>query len=296
MTSLKFTLLITYSILTSSILAQNLEIARIRGEITNQTNRETLKKGSQFKKSDAIIFSKDSDRIAAFDKKNGEFYVISPKRDLNTPYYYLLQGRVKGRPGAITSSIGLINHINEKLNYLVIGDSCKIQVSPTAFPMNQDTFFYIRYVYDGEVINKRLPFKGNTLTIDKNDLFKAQFDKGEKYEVDTIISIPYQEIQDFHLGHFDQVNRRAIKFYDPSQPDFPVNKQMRSTIPIKLKFLNTILLKEEVNSLIFGIKTTNPKIKSKQLNEGIHDCLEKIYSGKIEKTNLVEWLDANFKD
>ena len=92
MPSLKFFCFITFFTLISSIQAQYLETSRIRGNIINHTNKETLKKGSQFKKTDDIRFLKNSDRIAAFDKKTGQLYIVYPTSNDLLPTYYTVQG------------------------------------------------------------------------------------------------------------------------------------------------------------------------------------------------------------
>jgi len=156
--------------------------------------------------------------------------------------------------------------------------------------MNADTFFYISYAYEEEIINKKLPFKGNKLIIDKKNLFAAAFDKEEKYGIDTTIQIEPSTIRHFEFRYFDAANQQHITFYDPSQPD---SLQHRSFIPIQLKFLDTNLLKEEVQFLISNFKEKNPDVTSHQLSEKVHAVLEEVYAGKIEEHNLINWLKSS---
>lgn len=288
--SIVFLLNICFSI---TAFSQNYTVARIKGQITNQTTQQLLKRGSDYQKADKLQFSHSSNRIAVFDK-TGQLYIVAPTKARSRsaiPSYRRIQARIKGRDGEIMNEIDLINHIGEEKSYLIAGSRTKIKLSTAAFPMNQDTFFYIRYTYDEDTINKVLAYEGNQLIIDKTTLFTAKYEAHEKYGVDTTIQINPVAIKAFEFRYYDYKNQQPIYIRDRRLAD---DLQMRIFIPIRLKFLNTKILKEELDFVIPSIKKNEPNKSSKALSSQIHAYLEEQFEGALKAKNLKEWLKVNY--
>ena len=75
---------------------------------------------------------------------------------------------VATRSGAIINMIDLKNVFAD--NYVII-EEVRMKIGKDAFPMNDETFFYVNYDYNGEEISKMLKFSNDTLIFSKADIF-----------------------------------------------------------------------------------------------------------------------------
>ena len=65
--------------------------------------------------------------------------------------------------------LDLKNHFNG--NYLII-DEAKVKVGGKDFTQNEGNFFFLRYDYNGETINKKLSSSGDSLILNSSEIFK----------------------------------------------------------------------------------------------------------------------------
>jgi hypothetical protein len=129
--------------------------------------------------------------------------------------------------------------------------------------MNENNFFYIRYVYKGDTINKRLLYSNDTLTIEKKSLLTVD---GKP--------IPNPEIslmEIFYLQKGETTKRVLINSFDPV-------------------FLNEDDLKSEVNIIL---ESMQKKDKSAKIDE-IISYISEMY-GKPNRENITEWLEKNIR-
>ena len=273
---------------TSILSAQTFTILKQRGQVLNQNTRQYLQEQDSYQGTDILEFSHSSDRLLV-DNQDNDLFLVSPTTidGKLMPQYQALSAYTQGRPGKITSSIGLIQHINETEPYLILGGACHIAISPYSFPVNADTVFYIRYLYEGETVDKILPYDNGVLSIAKNHLFQAKYYADEKYGVDTTIYIPYQEATQFELGYYDLKNGSSIPFFDPSQAD---ENQYRISIPIQLTFVEDAVLQKEVLFFQDGLNDLFPNLTQRQRLQRLQVYLETAFMGKLEQENLINAL------
>jgi hypothetical protein len=160
----------------------------------------------------------------------------------------------------LMTSTDLKNYFSEKL---LIIDRMELKISNVLFPMNNNAFFFIRYMYNGVEINKKLPNKNDTLIIDKKDL----------YTIDGK-PIPNPDIQQMSLYYYvtEGANSTAtlISTFDPL-------------------FVDKTQIKGEVQVIISTMKG-----KSYEAIFGeVFDYVSGFY-GKIEPAYLEEWLKEEF--
>ena len=239
---------------------------------------------------DTLVCSDSTSLIAVIDHEESVFLVYPERKDsmFLMKKYEEVNFKTSGRNGIITSTPGLILHINEHSNYLILGDSCEVKLSSKAFPMNRDTFFFIQYMYEGEVVNKKLGFEGKYLIISKKTLFTVIFEEDEKYGVDTIIQISPEQIKEFKFRYYNQ--GKDFLFIDTSQPD---DLQKREFIPIKLVFLDDEELREKISFFLNALTTTFPEDNQDKLLGRIKGFLQVYYKGKIEEKNFKKWIERN---
>lgn len=78
------------------------------------------------------------------------------------------------------------------------------EVSPASFPLNENRFFFVRYTYRNEPINKKLPYTGSVVRIDP-----AAF-----YQVDGK-PIDAREVRDCMLYYLKGQEQLAIGAFEP---------------------------------------------------------------------------------
>lgn len=287
-------LVFAFLLLFNSMLGQineEYEVINYRGSIFNETTQDYLKKKSLYQKKDQLIFSKDDCRLAVLNQA-AQLFIVRPFLDkgIFVPKYRMLPFYKNGRNGVITNSISLNLNVNEDSLYLVVGEKCQVEISPHFFEMREDNFFYLRYYWQGDTINKKLPIKDNALIFSKSEIFSARYNSEEpRFGKDTIVTIPEEEASGFEL-HCVCDNPYSV-FSNPGLPD---DLQNRTYLPIRLQFLDTEVVKKEV-AFLLDVLAHKEGVPEGQILDRIHAGLESYFNGKIEKGNLKDWLDEYFR-
>lgn len=269
------------------------EVISILGTVINKTKKDTLKEASIYKATDRLHFIDEEAFMGVADQDGNTFMVmIHPEED--TIQYESIPLARGGRPGKITSSIDLILHFAEDTRYLIIGNETQIEFSPSAYPMNADTFFYAKYNYPGiqDPINKQLPSDSVFLTFSKEEIFKANFSKSEiigpGVDGDTVLIFDPKLAFQFEFRRYTRNGGGAhITFFDPQQPD---EKQNRLFIPFKPVFLDNPGLINEVAILYQSLQASRTDQGLKSHLQTIKEYIENKYQGQVYLPNLEAWM------
>jgi hypothetical protein len=141
----------------------------------------------------------------------------------------------------------------------VVLDKDAVFIDHNIYPIDNDHFFFFRYVYKGEEINKKLPSSSDTLIIDKKDLYTVD-GKPIPSPDNTLIKLFYMNgASAMPVAEFDLI--------------FPDTKQ----------------LAEEVKVIL---DTYTEKTPSQKISE-INNYLTEEY-GKVNHPSLLSWLEKNF--
>lgn len=299
------------------------EVVYVKGTVKAPKTNQLLKKGSTFsaRYKDQLSFMGKQDFLITLEQSKKRNYVVRPHPNQDKVLLQLIPYRVKNRPGYILSGVDLVNYLNEGGNYLVIGKSTYIPINPREFAMNQDTFFYLRYNYWGESINKKLPISKEGLLLHRDSLFQARFTLEEYYrqilkDKETIIPHPKQDIniqispdsitsvhyryidvQNFKfdtityitnvaLYHRDGKNQQNIKIDAPSNPNNN-STQLRPFLPFNLVFLDD----KRIEKMIFPLIESGFFNSDVELVERVTAFLEEQFEGKLAEENVKQWLE-----
>jgi hypothetical protein len=163
---------------------------------------------------------------------------------------------ISSRSGSLSNSADLSTNFSGK--YVVL-DNQRIPIDRRNYPMDKDHFFFLRYIYKGEEINKKLAFSGDTLTIDKLNLLTVD-GKPIPGADNTSIKLFYRKgTESLFISDFDLI--------------FPDMKQ----------------LKKEIEIILTEIKEKPVKTKIGEINSYINE-----FYGKVQRENLTGWLETNF--
>lgn len=194
--------------------SQEYQVLHVKGEIVREKDGTMLKPGDKIGEQEKVKF-KSADAMAAVLNKDKGRYILKPgnseskKNDL----VYVLKSTISPVRGGMSSRAGGINNdIDFKLYfsqapYVWAGDKLRIAVSPAAYPMNDEAFFYISYEYEGEVVNKQLGFEDDFLFFEKSDLLQVDGNTVDAADIDGYELYYYQDSEEesTHIADIDFV-------------------------------------------------------------------------------------------
>ncbi|MEN8250055.1 MAG: hypothetical protein ABFS32_14075 [Bacteroidota bacterium] len=161
--------------------AQEYTVLQIKGEITRVSTGKLLKQGDKISDDEKISFKTNNAMAAVLSTTKGR-YIIKPKQEeleKSNDLVYVLKSTVTPvRGGMSTRAAGIQNALDLKMYfsekpYVWVGEEIRLEVSGVAFPMNENNFFFISYVYNDQVINKMLGHDNEDLILKKKTLFEV---------------------------------------------------------------------------------------------------------------------------
>ncbi|MFY0651924.1 MAG: hypothetical protein JXQ96_07825 [Cyclobacteriaceae bacterium] len=154
--------------------AQTYTVIHAIGKIYESKSGKYLTKGMRLSESAELKFETSGAKAAVLSSKRGRF-VIQEKSSSSSgqgELAYALaavlspaRGRLSTRAGGINNQLDFQKKFGEG-PVAIVGDEYKVAVSPTAYPMSDNKFFYASYSYNGEPINKKLSRDGDSLVFD----------------------------------------------------------------------------------------------------------------------------------
>jgi len=234
------------------------KVIKVNGEIIVKRSGKALVTGDELLASTPLDFKTTESRAAVVSPTKGRFVLTAASQGGKTN---LVPGmnNVASRSGALLNMIDLQNHFTG--DYVIL-DRNMLKISKEAYPMDEKNFFFLRYVYNGETINKRLTFRGDYLSMERAAIF-------------TIDNKPVEVKDQLSCSLFYRVSEsnenRLISSFTAVFPD-----------------LNA--LKSEFQ-IVFD---NNAGKKTSEKVDEVMGYLTEFY-GKADKDNLNRWLNSNFK-
>lgn len=239
------------------------KVISVNGEIIATKAKVTLENGVEVNSDDNFDFRRPNSRAAMINAERGRIVLTEQNAAdaFSRAAFAPAMSSVSSRSGAVSSIAELQSVFTDKM---LIIDEIEVQVGQELFPMEDQKFFFIRYSYNNEIINKRLPFKGDILKIDKDEL----------YVVDgKPISSPD--------------TKEVSLYYHKKTDDKPESILIASFEPV---FVSGESLKPEVKIII---NEFDGQPNEKVLAE-IYDYLKSFY-GNVDRTHLETWLKKEFE-
>ena len=153
-------------------------VIKVSGSILIQSTGSALGIGTAFSQNEDLLFKIPESRAAVINPKRGRFLLTSNNMSEfkdSKSNFLPATGNISAR-----GSDNILN-ANDLTTFFegnfVVFDKVKIKISPAFFPMNAQKYFYIRYLYKNETINKKLAYNSDTLIINKNELLYCAWGK-----------------------------------------------------------------------------------------------------------------------
>lgn len=250
----------------SAVNAQSpFKVISVNGEILAKKANQKLQNGLEVKSDDNFSFIVPNSRAALINPDLGR--VILTEQNATNAFakaaFAPAISTVKTRgsiDGLITTRLQLSTFFSENI-YII--DRLEMRISNAVYPMNNSGYFFIRYNYKGEEINKRLAYAGDTLIIDKKELYTIDGNP-----------IPNPEVNEMKLYYYEIVGDNAKAAFISS---------------FNIVFVPAEQLKSEVEVIIGSLKG---KPYDKILAE-VSDYINSFY-GTMEPSYIESWLNKEF--
>ena len=237
---------------------ENFKVIKVNGTILLKARGISLETGTVFSEKEDLLFRSDDATAAVINSQQGRLVLTSKNHDLSSarsnqmPSMY----NIGSRGVALHNEFDLGDYFSGKH---VVLEKEAVEVDAMKYPMDENNFFFLRYNYKGEEINKKLSFSGDTLFIDKSTLF-------------TVDGMPIPSADNTSIKLF---YRRGAESIIISEFDliFPDMKQLTKEIEIIITEMSG--------------KPVNQKISE------VDSYMTDFY-GKVTRDNLTRWLEINF--
>ncbi len=234
----------------------NYQVIRVDGMITFIRTGKLMARGDVFPENEKLKFKTQKSRAAVISKLNGR-KILTASESTGKGQLLPAMNNVASRSGAIINAIDLRNHFSG--NYLLLSE-VSLQINKESFPMDESKFFFIRYDFQGEAINKKLSHEGDVLKIETNELFRIDGTPIDRTKISQMILFYRDGSKNTQVGEF--------------APVAPMDED----------------LKAEVEIILAQTSATDKAEKT----EEIQSYLTEFY-GKVNQEDLSRWLSGHFK-
>ena len=259
-----FSFLFLFLLFSTVYSQENFKVIKVNGTILLKQKNISLETGTVFSEKEDLLFRNEDATAAVINSQKGRMILTSSNHDLSAARSNYLPSMYNLSTRGVNSSNISLDNLEDIQNHFsgkyVILEKEKIVMDNKTFPMNKDSFFFLRYIYKGEEINKKLEYSGDTVIIDKQNLFTID-GRPIPSPDNTSITLYYHKGSDsYQISEFDLI--------------FPDMNQFKKEIKIILDEIKNKSLKEKVG----------------EVNGFINEFYGKVYYG-----NLVSWLSENFE-
>lgn len=255
-----------FIVMSIQLYAQNpYKVISVNGEILAKKANIKLQSGIEVKSDDNFAFIIPNSRAALINPKLGRIILTEQNATdaFSKAAFAPAISSVKTR-GTINTSIFSKNQLVSLFSdQLCIIDKLEIKISESLFPMSSNAYFFIRYIYKGEEINKRLSFKSDTLIIEKNELYTIDGNP-----------IPNPDVKEMKLYYYEIMGKNAKATYLSS---------------FNLSFISGDMLKHEVKVILDAMAKES---YDKKIAE-VYDFVTQFY-GAIDIDYLEKWVNKEF--
>lgn len=166
-------LIIVFMSIGLSVHAQTYTIIHTIGKIYESESGKYLSKGMRIDESAKLKFESEGAKAAVLSSSRGRFVIqkqeaAGTKNEMSYALASVLspaRGRLSTRAGGINNKLDFEKKFGDG-PVAILGSTYKVAISPTAYPMDDNKFFYASFTYNGEPINKKLSNEGDSLVID----------------------------------------------------------------------------------------------------------------------------------
>jgi len=142
---------------------------------------KSCRAGDSFFSADTVQWITPDQIAKVYDENKGKLKVISAslmeKSGNKSIWDYLVStNRLSTRAGKLLNTIDITEYFNRNIGVLV-----RLSVE-SYLPVDENRFYYVNYIHDGESIDKKLPVDGNSIVID-HSIFTIDGERKDTFNV-----------------------------------------------------------------------------------------------------------------
>jgi hypothetical protein len=208
-------------------------IVQTKGDIIIKKTGQVLRKGDKIKAEEVIEFRPADARAIVISSQKGTLILQRPQHAAkkDSELVYMVKSSLLTSSGVLGTRNGPISSMTELKNYLTKGnflvlDTAKIAINTQAIPLSKDQYFFIRYNYLKQNINKKLEHAGSHVLIDWNLLSVD----GQK--------VPADSCQNFTMYYRNEKKNESVPVtrFSPLFPDIDkINSEAKLIIDVLRK-------------------------------------------------------------
>jgi hypothetical protein len=199
------TFIAIWLLLAAPLLAQTYTVVKAHGQVSLPSNsKKILKREDKFKAA-PLQFATTKDFLVVLDEKEAAFLLYSGAT--LKKYKSKSLPPIGTRPGLILSDLQLRQFLNENDSLLLLNGGFSLVLGKEAFPMDENHFFYVQYIWKGDTIAKRLGYRGDTLLIEDRELYKVDNNPVDPKEVSEKCTFWYRNEQTQESVAYPGLNR-----------------------------------------------------------------------------------------
>lgn len=167
-------ILLAAFILACNIQAQtNYKVIKVNGTIQYVRTGSQMTLGDIFADNENLNFESPNSRAAVINPEKGRF-ILTPRSASQLSgaksNFLPAMSNISTRGGALNS----LNDIqNQFTGPVAILHQASWHINPYQFPIDENSFFYLQYQYNGEQINKKLLSEENNLVLSRDEILKV---------------------------------------------------------------------------------------------------------------------------
>ena len=183
--------------------AQTYSVIHIKGKLVDKVTGKEISRGDKIDEETEIIFDSPDALAAVISSERGRF-ILKPGSNNDSKQSSELMGFVKNmilpaqgglstRGGAINTLFDLKNYLGSR--FLILGDRTLIGINTNTLPMDENNFFYLRYNYKKETINKRLSTTDDSLIFNWREIYTIDGNEIEYNRETQVILFYYNQLE-----------------------------------------------------------------------------------------------------
>jgi hypothetical protein len=237
----------------------NYRVIKVNGSIIYVRTGNNMTQGDVFTEDEDLSFQTPNSRAAVINPTSGRF-ILSPDNyeNLSTAKSNFLpaMSNLSTRGGIINNMTDLQNQFSEDI---VILCEAGYFLNPYKFPMNENQFFFLKFKYKDEEINKKLSFDQNKLLFSREEILKVD-------------EMPIKEIDNPDI---------SLYYYNNGVPEYI--SDFRLVLP-------------DIEKLDTELKIILDESPGKSFNQKVNDISGYIFEfyGKPDKQDVINHLGKTF--
>lgn len=269
-----FTVLLSAAALSFAESPEAFHVIHVKGTILLKDTGRQVEVGDRVTAETELVFATEDAVAAVISREKGRFTLRADKlaseeqtselagfvKECFFPSRKLTSSR-GGNRFRKTNRSGLIrSDFSEEL--LLLTESMKIKVNPLLFPMHTQAFFYVRYLYQGEEINKKLRYEKDIVFFERDSIYRV----------------------DQHPIPAEETSEMRLYYYSISQKGEPMSFKMAN-------FPDEQRLRKEVATLVSVLHASDAE--QRKITETVIAFLDEFY-GSSHHNNVAAWLEEHF--